>query len=225
MLQNIRFTPWKPTPGKSAQVVGRNMYITERMIDAHGTTDNCRKCSTGQGNHSAECRQRFEKIQYDLLQEKLRQAPVLPEDNGDQTVVTPAPAASSSSPSAEERIRQKRAGLHRPEQESVTASASNQVVVSPAPASSSGKSGPGEAPAQERLKHVDTDEEMRTGESDAKKQRLGRYYEGKPVLVWCYPLQELPTGIRVDGDGDWAPTTELVRRSTSGGVIRYGLHT
>ena len=128
MLQNIRFTPWKPTPGKSAQVVGRNMYITERMIDAHGTTDNCRKCSTGQENHSAECRQRFEKIQYDLLQEKLRQAPVLPEDSGDQTVVTPAPAASSSSPSAEERIRQKRAGLHGPEQESVTASASNQDV-------------------------------------------------------------------------------------------------
>ena len=128
MLQNSRFTPWKPTPGKSAQVVGRNMYITERMIDAHGTTDNCRKCSTGQENHSAECRQRFEKIQYDLLQEKLRQAPILPEDSGDQTVVTPAPAASSSSPSAEERIRQKRAGLHRPEQESVTASASNQDV-------------------------------------------------------------------------------------------------
>ena len=60
---------------------------------------------------------------------------------------------------------------------------------------------------------------------NARLQRLGRYYEGKPVLVWCYPLQELPTGIRVDGDGDWAPTTELVRRSTSGGVIRYGLHT
>ena len=38
MLQDIRFTPWNPTPGKSAQVVGRNMYITERMIDAHGPT-------------------------------------------------------------------------------------------------------------------------------------------------------------------------------------------
>ena len=50
MLQDIRFTPWNPTPGKSAQVVGRNMYITERMIDAHGPTDSCTKCSTGQGN-------------------------------------------------------------------------------------------------------------------------------------------------------------------------------
>ena len=177
MLQNIRFTPWKPTPGKSAQVVGRNMYITERMIDAHGTTDNCRKCSTGQENPFQQnvdrglkrysmicCRRNSDKLQ------SFRRTVVI------QTVVTPAPAASSSSPSAEERIRQTRAGLHRPEQESVTASASDQVVemgdaVSPAPASSSGKSGPGEAPAQERLKHVDTDEEMRTGESDAKKPR------------------------------------------------------
>ena len=38
MLQDSGFTPWKPTPGKSAQVVGRNMYITERIIDAHGPT-------------------------------------------------------------------------------------------------------------------------------------------------------------------------------------------
>ena len=59
----------------------------------------------------------------------------------------------------------------------------------------------------------------------ARLQRLGRYYEVKPVLVWCYPLQELPNGVRVDGDGDWAPTTELLRRSTSGGAVRYGLHT
>ena len=45
---------------------------------------------------------------------------------------------------------------------------------------------------------------------NARLQRLGRYYKGKPVLVWCYPLQELPNGIRVDGDGGWAPTTELL---------------
>ena len=44
-------------------------------------------------------------------------------------------------------------------------------AVSPAPASSSGQSGPGDAPAQERLKRVDTDEEMRTGESDVKRPR------------------------------------------------------
>ena len=60
---------------------------------------------------------------------------------------------------------------------------------------------------------------------NARLQRLGRHHEGKPVLVWSYPLQDLPNGIRVDGDGDWAPTTELLRRSTSGGAVRYGLHT
>ena len=116
MLQDIRFTPWKPTPRKSAQVVGRNMHITERMIDAHGPTDSCRKCSTGQGNHSA-------------LQEKLKQAPIILEESGEQTVVTPAPAASetdtnmmepSAAPSASERIRQKRGGLHGPEHPDVS---------------------------------------------------------------------------------------------------------
>ena len=104
--------------------------------------------------------------------------------------MTPAPAASeaepglaasSSFPSASERIRQKRAGIHGPEHpvvsESVQTSASSPDVVmgdavSPAPASSSGTHGPGEAPAQERLKRVDTDEEMRTGESDVKKPRV-----------------------------------------------------
>ena len=160
MLQDIRFANWKPTPGKSAQVVGRNMYITERMIDVHGPTDSCRKCSTGQGNHSAECRQRFEKIQHDLLQEKLRQAPIIPEESGEQTVVTPAPAASetetsviepSAAPSASERIRQKRGGLHGPEHPDVSEPVQTNVsspdvamgnAVSPAPVSSSGQTGP-----------------------------------------------------------------------------------
>ena len=45
-------------------------------------------------------------------------------------------------------------------------------AVSPAPASSSGQADPGEAPAQERLKRVDTDGKMRTGESDVKKPRV-----------------------------------------------------
>ena len=133
---------------------------------------------------------RFEKIQYDLLQEKLRQAPIIPEDSGEQTVVTLAPAASetaprvtesSSAPSASERIRQKRSGLHGPEHFDVSEHVQTNVKspdvamgngVSPAPASSSGQSGPGEAPVQERLKRLDTDEEMRTGESDVKKPRV-----------------------------------------------------
>ena len=103
MLQDIRVTPWKPTPGKTPQVAGRSMYITERMIDAHGPTDRCKKCSRGRGEHSAECRQRFETIQYDLLQEKLKQAPAIPEVSAEQTVVTPAQAASED------------AGIHRQE--------------------------------------------------------------------------------------------------------------
>ena len=50
----------------------------------------------GRGIIRRECRQRFEKIQYDLLQEKLRQAPIIPEESGEQTVVTLAPAASET---------------------------------------------------------------------------------------------------------------------------------
>eukprot|EP00959_Pyramimonas_sp_CCMP1952_P035643 746384-Pyramimonas_sp.AAC.2 len=56
-------------------------------------------------------------------------------------------------------------------------------------------------------------------------QRLGRYYEGKLVLVWCHPSQNTPSGLRVDGDGDGAPTSEPHRRSTSGGAIRCRDHT
>ena len=122
-------------------------------------------------------RQRFEKIQYDLLQEKLKQAPIIPEESGEQTVVTLAPAASetdtsmmepSAAPSASERIRQKRGGLHSPQHPDVSEPVQTNVsspdvamenAVSPAPASSSGQFGPGEAPVQERLKRVDADEE------------------------------------------------------------------
>ncbi|CAK0829183.1 unnamed protein product [Prorocentrum cordatum] len=96
LIQHIRVTPWKQTPDKSSGTIGRSMYITERMIDAHGPTDECRKCSTGYGSHSAACRQRFETIQADLLREKLAKDPVAPE----ATVVVPAPAAGSPAPGA-----------------------------------------------------------------------------------------------------------------------------
>ena len=65
------------------------MYVTERMIDAHEPTDSCRSPLPGR----EIIRQnvvRFAKIQYDLLQEKLRQTPIIPEDSGEETVVTPA---------------------------------------------------------------------------------------------------------------------------------------
>ena len=82
---------------------------------------------------------------------------------------------STSSPTAEERIRQKRSGLHGPEREPVQTSSPDVAMrdaVCPAPASSSGTPGPGEATVQERLKRVDTEEEMQTGESDVKKPRV-----------------------------------------------------
>ena len=62
------------------------------------------------------------------MQEKLGQAPIIPEESGEQTVVTPAPAAGesetsmiepSAAPSASERIRQKRGGLLGPERPDV----------------------------------------------------------------------------------------------------------
>ena len=98
MLKDIRVTPWKATPDRPP--VGRGLYITERMIDAYGPTDDCRKCSTGLGNHSAACRQRFEQIQADLLAEKLRNNPV----ESEQTLVAPAPAAGSSASAAPDAV-------------------------------------------------------------------------------------------------------------------------
>ena len=92
------------------------------------------------------------------MQERLRKAPIIPEDGGEQTVVTLAPAASGAEPggiesssgsarSASEGIRQKRCGLHGPEHpdvsESVQTNANSPDVAvgnanSPALASSSG---------------------------------------------------------------------------------------
>lgn len=59
---------------------------------------------------------------------------------------------------------------------------------------------------------------------NARLQRLVRYYEVHPILVWRYPLQGVPDGIGVDGDGDWAPSNEPKRRSASGGAVIYGIH-
>ena len=59
---------------------------------------------------------------------------------------------------------------------------------------------------------------------EARMMRLSRYYAGQPTLVWCYELQEEPAMLRADEDSDWAPSTEELRRLTSGGTIRYGGH-
>ena len=138
--------------------------------------------------------------------------------------MTPAPAASetepgvtesSSAPSASERIRQKRGGLHGPEHPDVSEHVQTNVnspdvaigdAESPAPASSSGQSGPGEAPAQERLKRVDTDEEMRTGESDVK----------KPHVAAIGALTVCELAVREDGyDQSFAPAWDLIPRRSA----------
>ena len=62
------------------------------------------------------------------------------------------------------------------------------------------------------------------GLMEARLSRLARYYGGQPELLWCFELQDDPCTLRCDGDADWAPTTDVHRRSTSGGVVRYGGH-
>ena len=161
------------TPGKTPQVAGRSIYITERMIDAHGPTDRCRKCSTGYGTHSVGCRQRFESIQYDLLQEKLKQAPAIPEARGEQTVVTLAPVASEVAPGAAASrsfLEDQALG-----EAARTSPSSPDIVMEDVPVSSSGAlcpPGTGEVPAQERPEPGDMDEQMRAKETpDVKKPR------------------------------------------------------
>ena len=76
LVANISATPWNLKPGTRKEVAKPSWYITESMIDWHGPTDDCNKCSTGKGPHPEPCRQRFEKIQADLLAEKLAATPV-----------------------------------------------------------------------------------------------------------------------------------------------------
>jgi hypothetical protein len=59
---------------------------------------------------------------------------------------------------------------------------------------------------------------------EARLMRLIRYYAGHPELLWCYELQATPEIVLAEGDSDWAASSEELRRSTSGGVIRYGGH-
>ncbi|CAK0910398.1 unnamed protein product [Prorocentrum cordatum] len=60
---------------------------------------------------------------------------------------------------------------------------------------------------------------------NARLMRLARYLDGHQVVVWCYELQDMPKVLRADGDADWAAPTAVARKSTSGGVIRFGNHT
>ncbi len=41
----------------------RSFYVTKALLDRHGMTAGCPKCSTGKGHQSAECRVRIEEAQ------------------------------------------------------------------------------------------------------------------------------------------------------------------
>ena len=128
MVRLIEVSPWQPMPGRHPKSTpGRSMYITERMINAHGPTDECPKCSTGTGHHSAACRQRFDAIQYDLLQEKLKEAPVATDSNADATIVSTAADAVGPAPAANTAPAQ---GMQAGEDSSMGIS---QDAVGPAP--------------------------------------------------------------------------------------------
>ena len=85
-------------------------------------------------------------------------------------------------------------------------------AVGPAPSSSSGTHGPGEIPAQERVKRVDTDEEMRTGESDVKKPRVAAI----GALTVC-ELAVCEDGYDQSFDPAWDPISKRSARCDSKG--------
>ena len=57
----------------------------------------------------------------------------------------------------------------------------------------------------------------------AKLKRLGRYFAGKPRLVYAYPFQEEVKVATAFSDANWA-SNACDRKSTSGGVIMLGMH-
>lgn len=131
MTRLVEVSPGKPTPCKdSKSAPGRSMFITERMIDAHGPTDECPKRSTGRGARSAACRQKFERIPYDLLQEKLKGTQVATESNADATIVSKATGAVGPAPSAPDAGEA--SGIHAGEDSNMGIS---QDAVGPAPGS------------------------------------------------------------------------------------------
>ncbi len=54
--------------------------------------------------------------------------------------------------------------------------------------------------------------------------RLVSYYVGHQELLRCFELQDTPEVSIVEGDSGWAANSEVLRRSTSGGVVRCGGH-
>ncbi|CAK0844151.1 unnamed protein product [Prorocentrum cordatum] len=71
LVKQIDVAPWAPVPERVKSIIRKSMYITENMLNAHGPTDNCPKCSCGKGQHSGQRRQRFETIAQERLGAKL----------------------------------------------------------------------------------------------------------------------------------------------------------
>ena len=131
LLELIDVTPWSPKPKTVEGPKSRSMYITERMIDAHGPTDRCPKCSTGRGQHSPECRQRFEQIQADLLNEKLEaeERKGAEKDASASSSSGPAPTGAAATTAAEVEER----GTAGSPAAASNADPMDRVAVSPAP--------------------------------------------------------------------------------------------
>ncbi|CAK0891517.1 unnamed protein product [Prorocentrum cordatum] len=71
VVKQIDVAPWGPVPERVRSSIRKSMSITENMLSTYGPTDSCPKCTCGRGQHSEQCRQRFETIAQERLEAKL----------------------------------------------------------------------------------------------------------------------------------------------------------
>jgi hypothetical protein len=64
--------PYRQVTGSAGTGVSRSMCVIEKMIDRHGLTSECTKCTRGSGTHSIACSQGFDMITSDILDERLK---------------------------------------------------------------------------------------------------------------------------------------------------------
>ncbi|CAK0862523.1 unnamed protein product, partial [Prorocentrum cordatum] len=116
LLRQISVTPWDPTPARAKEIARpKGLYITERMIDRHGPTSECLKCSTGRGQLSDACRQRFEHIVQEELERRLKTEGASPATPAPPGVApgTPVPE-SAPGPSQRSQPEDRAPGAPRP---------------------------------------------------------------------------------------------------------------
>ena len=62
-VKGVLVSPWElPVRTEFDAPLTRQKYITNQMLDQHGRTPLCTRCSLGTGSHSSDCRPRFEVI-------------------------------------------------------------------------------------------------------------------------------------------------------------------